>query len=283
GRSPRSRASPPGGCRPGSSACTPSWDTRSRSARGSTPSATARSSSWTSAGRRCVAAADRLSSLHSLHSYHTATRQGAHVIRVAAIDCGTNSIRLLIADHDGDRLTDIVRLMRVVRLGQGVDRTGEFAPEAVARTLEATDDYAALCRQHGVPGIRFVATSATRDARNREEFTAGVRERLGAAPEVISGTTEARLSFTGAARVIGAGAGERPGPALVVDLGGGSTELVLGDSSGVRASWSMDVGCVRITERHLAGDPPTEAQVMAARADVRAAIAQAARVVPLER
>ncbi len=202
--------------------------------------------------------------------------------RVAAIDCGTNSIRLLIADHDGDRLTDIVRLMRVVRLGQGVDRTGEFAPEALARTLEATDDYAALCREHGVQAIRFVATSATRDARNRQESIAGVRERLGVAPEVISGTTEARLSFTGAARVIGAGAGERPGPALVVDLGGGSTELVLGDSSGVRASWSMDVGCVRITERHLAGDPPTPAQISAARADVRAAIAQAARVVPLE-
>lgn len=204
--------------------------------------------------------------------------------RVAAIDCGTNSIRLLIADHDGDDLTDVVRLMRVVRLGQGVDRTGEFAPEALARTLEATADYAALCREHGVEAIRFVATSATRDARNREEFVSGVTSRLGVAPEVVSGTTEAALSFAGAARVISAGSGGgQSGPTLVVDLGGGSTELVLGDAGGVIASWSMDVGCVRITERHLAGDPPTPAQVTAARADVRAAIAQAATAVPLAR
>ncbi|QGH68667.1 exopolyphosphatase [Pseudactinotalea sp. HY158] len=203
--------------------------------------------------------------------------------RVAAIDCGTNSIRLLIADHDGGRLRDVVRLMRVVRLGQGVDRTGEFAPEALARTLEATADYARLCREHGVEAIRFVATSATRDARNRAEFIGGVTDRLGVAPEVISGTTEAELSFTGAARVIGPGTGSQPGPALVVDLGGGSTELVLGDAGGVLASWSMDVGCVRITERHLAGDPPTSGQVAAARADVRAAIAQAATAVPLDR
>ncbi|WP_420112114.1 exopolyphosphatase [Pseudactinotalea sp.] len=209
--------------------------------------------------------------------------------RVAGIDCGTNSIRLLIADVErspdgGASLVDVTRLMEVVRLGQGVDRTGEFAPEALARTLDATERYAALCREHGVEAVRFVATSATRDARNRDTFIGGVQERLGVEPEVISGTEEASLSFAGAVRVLGA---DDAGPALVVDIGGGSTELVLGDAAAVApvpdAAISLDVGCVRMTERHLASDPPTVAEVEAARADIRAALDQAAHTVPLER
>ncbi|WP_084105966.1 Ppx/GppA phosphatase family protein [Demequina sp. NBRC 110056] len=199
--------------------------------------------------------------------------------RVAAIDCGTNSIRLLIADVDlaSGTLTDVVRVMTVVRLGQGVDRTGQFAPEALERTLAATDDYAAQCREHGVEAIRFVATSATRDASNRDEFIEGVRARLGVAPEVISGTEEAELSFRGALSALDA---SRPGPYLVVDLGGGSTELVLGQTS-PEAAHSMDVGCVRMTERHLESDPPTVEQIELARADVRAALDRAATEVPL--
>ncbi|WP_084039329.1 Ppx/GppA phosphatase family protein [Demequina sp. NBRC 110053] len=199
--------------------------------------------------------------------------------RVAAIDCGTNSIRLLIADVDlaSGTLTDVVRRMLVVRLGQGVDRTGRFAPEALERTLAATDEYAAQCREHGVEAIRFVATSATRDASNRVDFIEGVRARLGVAPEVISGTEEAELSFRGALSALDA---SRPGPYLVVDLGGGSTELVLGQST-PDAAHSMDVGCVRMTERHLEADPPTQEQVEAARADVRAALDAASREVPL--
>ena len=200
--------------------------------------------------------------------------------RVAAVDCGTNSIRLLIADvaTDGSGLTDVVRQMTVVRLGQGVDRTGEFAPEALERTFAATDEYAAQCREHGVEAIRFVATSATRDARNRQVFIDGVRERLGVEPEVISGTEEARLSFRGALSALDAA---RPGPYLVVDLGGGSTELVLGVDQ-PDAAHSMDVGCVRMTERHLATDPPTTQEVDAARADVHAALDAAAAEVPLD-
>ncbi|GAB2606533.1 Ppx/GppA phosphatase family protein [Pseudactinotalea suaedae] len=208
---------------------------------------------------------------------------------MAGIDCGTNSIRLLIADVErrpdgGADLTDVTRLMEVVRLGQGVDRTGELAPEALLRTLDATERYAALCREHGVEAVRFVATSATRDARNRDVFIDGVTERLGVPPEVISGTEEAALSFAGAVRVLAA---DDPGPALVVDIGGGSTELVLGEPGGPaptpEASISLDVGCVRMTERHLASDPPTAAEVEAARADIREALERAAAIVPLDR
>lgn len=199
--------------------------------------------------------------------------------RVAAIDCGTNSIRLLIADSRPDGgIDDVLRQMRVVRLGQGVDQTGEFSPEALARTLEMTQWYGQLCREHEVEAIRFVATSATRDARNRGEFITGVSARLGVEPEVITGDMEAELSFTGAARIIGA---DQPRPVLVVDLGGGSTELVLG-SGQVQASTSMQVGCVRMTERHLASDPPTAEQIAAARDDIRAAIAEAATTVALD-
>lgn len=211
--------------------------------------------------------------------------------RVAAIDCGTNSIRLLVADAttgpDGAaELSDVVRLMEVVRLGQGVDRTGELAPEALERTLAATDTYAALCEEHGVEAVRFVATSATRDARNRDVFVDGVRERLGVEPEVISGTEEAALSFAGAVRALA----PEDGPALVVDIGGGSTELVLGDvgptAGPPTASTSLDMGCVRMTERHLVRDgavtdPPTAGQVAAMRADIESALDLAEKTVPL--
>ncbi|HWS59040.1 MAG TPA: Ppx/GppA phosphatase family protein [Actinotalea sp.] len=201
--------------------------------------------------------------------------------RVAAIDCGTNSIRLLVADVDvaAGTLTDVVRTMEVVRLGQGVDRTGRIAPEALERTLEATRRYARTCAELGVERIRFVATSASRDAENRQEFVDGVRESIGVEPEVVDGEEEARLSFRGAT---GALAGTHPGPFLVVDLGGGSTELVLGTTTPV-AAYSMDVGCVRMTERHLHDDPPTREQVAAASADVAAALEEAGRVVPFGR
>ncbi len=205
--------------------------------------------------------------------------------RVAAIDCGTNSIRLLIADVERVEgkptpvLTDIVREMRVVRLGQGVDATGEFATEALERTLAATADYAALIRHHQATAIRFVATSATRDARNRDIFIDGVRELLGVEPEVISGDEEAALSFAGASSVLPIADGDR---VLVVDLGGGSTEFVLGTAAGVSAALSTDVGCVRMTERHLRSDPPTAEEVAAAEKDVDEAIDSARRVVPLE-
>jgi exopolyphosphatase/guanosine-5'-triphosphate,3'-diphosphate pyrophosphatase len=204
--------------------------------------------------------------------------------RVAAVDCGTNSIRLLIADvagQDGNiRLNDVVREMRVVRLGQGVDATGELAPEALERTFAAAGDYASLIRGHGARKIRFVATSATRDARNREDFVDGIREVLGVEPEVISGDEEAALSFAGASSVLPSRGEE---PVLVVDLGGGSTEFVLGNASGVIAAKSVDIGCVRMTERHLLNDPPTAEQIAAAEADVDAAISEAGLTVPLER
>lgn len=205
--------------------------------------------------------------------------------RVAAIDCGTNSIRLLIADVDpgGTSLAEVTRVMTVVRLGQGVDKTGEFAADALERTFAAADEYGAACRAAGVEVMRFVATSATRDARNRQVFIDGIRERLGVEPEVISGEEEARLSFAGAVSVVSPEPVlHLPAPYLVVDLGGGSTELVMGVERPEYA-WSMDVGCVRMTERHLRADPPTRAQIAAAEADVRAALDAAAQVVPLGR
>lgn len=204
--------------------------------------------------------------------------------RVAAVDCGTNSIRLLIADVDGagavPRLTDVVRQMRVVRLGQGVDATGELAREALDRTFAAAADYAALIREHGAERVRFVATSATRDASNRQVFVDGIRDLLGVEPEVISGDEEAALSFAGASSVLPSRGQD---PVLVVDLGGGSTEFVLGNADGVIAARSVDVGCVRMTERHLRLDPPSPEQIAAAEADVDAAITEAAHTVPLER
>ena len=205
--------------------------------------------------------------------------------RVAAIDCGTNSIRLLVADisdidtDDGTGgLTDVSRRMEIVRLGEGVDRTGRFAPAALTRTFAACAGYAKVIEASGAERVRFVATSASRDVDNRDEFAAGVRSALGVDPEVVTGDEEAALSFAGATREL-LGAGYRT-PFLVVDIGGGSTELVLGDAT-VRAARSVDVGCVRMTERHLHDDPPTPDQVAAARADIEAAIASVALTVPV--
>ncbi len=198
--------------------------------------------------------------------------------RVAAIDCGTNSIRLLVADVGPDgTLKEVHRRMEVVRLGQGVDRTGELAPEALERTLAASRAYARVIDELGATRVRFVATSATRDARNREVFRVGVLDAVGVEPEVVSGAEEALLSFTGATSGT---ATDHPAPYLVVDLGGGSTELVLGTTT-PDAALSLDVGSVRLTERHLRTDPPTDAEIAAARVDVRAALDEAAAVVPL--
>ncbi|HEY6480619.1 MAG TPA: Ppx/GppA phosphatase family protein [Streptosporangiaceae bacterium] len=263
--------------------------------------------------------------------------------RVAAIDCGTNSIRLLIADVSPDRgaLNDVTRRMEIVRLGQGVDATGRLAPDALARTLAVLERYAGAIADAGATAVRMVATSATRDASNAAEFTAGVVAILGIEPEVISGAQEARLSFTGAtAELAGAdseaGAGSEAGsgsvtggaaagmepPYLVVDIGGGSTEFVVGTGPGIAVSAgvgaaigagsagaagsageagagagdeagglppaggagqlraiSTDIGCVRLTERHLRADPPTAGQIAAATADIDAAIATAAAAV----
>jgi exopolyphosphatase/guanosine-5'-triphosphate,3'-diphosphate pyrophosphatase len=188
--------------------------------------------------------------------------------RVAAVDCGTNSIRLLVAEPDGaGGLRDVDRRMLIVRLGQGVDATGRFAPEALDRTFAACEEYAAVVRDLGVGRVRFCATSAARDAANGDVFAAGVHERLGVWPEVISGDDEAALSYDGATRDVDPAA--FPPPYLVLDIGGGSTELVLGDGHGhVRAAQSLDIGSVRLTERHLPGDPPTTEQVERATADI---------------
>ncbi|MEE1799111.1 MULTISPECIES: Ppx/GppA phosphatase family protein [unclassified Streptomyces] len=203
--------------------------------------------------------------------------------RVAAVDCGTNSIRLLVADvhPETGELVDLDRRMTVVRLGQGVDRTGRLAPEALERTFAACREYAAVIAEHGAERIRFVATSASRDAENRDDFVRGVLDILGVEPEVITGDQEAAFSFTGATK-------ELPGQDsfLVVDIGGGSTEFVVGDDR-VRAARSVDIGCVRLTERHLVRDggavldPPTPAAIAAIRADIEAALDLAERTVPL--
>ena len=203
---------------------------------------------------------------------------------VAAIDCGTNSIRLLIAERVDGRLRDLHREMRIVRLGEGVDATGRFSAEALARTEAALADYAVLLREHSVRKLRMVATSATRDAANRDEFFAMTATILGAVvpgsiAEVITGSEEAELSFNGAVGELDSAAA----PFVVVDLGGGSTEVVLGDSAGVQASFSADIGCVRMTERCLHSDPPTAAEVAAARTVVRERLAEALRVVPVEK
>ena len=192
--------------------------------------------------------------------------------RVAAIDCGTNSLRLLVADVNpaAGTLTDVDRRMEIVRLGQGVDATGRLAPAALARTLQALRSYAAIVAAAGASAVRMVATSATRDAANAADFVAGVRGVLGVGPEVLSGDEEARLSFTGATTELAGG--EAAPPYLVADIGGGSTEFVLGDARAVTAAVSVDIGCVRMTERHLHGDPPTQAEVAAARADIGAAL-----------
>ncbi len=191
-------------------------------------------------------------------------------MRLAAIDCGTNSLRLLIADIDGNNFREVHRDMRVVRLGQGVDKNKAFAPEAIERTLAVTAEYAAILRSKGVEKIRFCATSATRDATNRDLFIDGVRDILGITPEVIPGSEEAALSFLGATKELG----QELSPFLVVDIGGGSTEFVLG-STDVTSARSVNIGCVRMSERHLTAQPPNAEQVAEAIVDIDAAILDA--------
>lgn len=201
-------------------------------------------------------------------------------MRVAAIDCGTNSIRLLIADVVDSTVTDIVRTMIIVRLGEGVDKTREFSPEALKRTFAAVDEYAELIQSHQPEVIRFVATSASRDVSNRDEFFSGVKARLGIEPSVISGNEEARLSFLGATSGLANSSDAPKPPYLVVDIGGGSTEFVVGTSE-PSASISMDIGCVRMTERHLQSDPPTAQQITEATKDIDSAIDTASEQVDL--
>ncbi len=211
---------------------------------------------------------------------------GEDRVRVGAIDCGTNSIRLLVADvgPSVSALSDVLRRMEIVRLGQGVDRTGVISDESMKRTLDMSRTYAAQCRELGASRVRFVATSASRDARNAETFIEGVRstfhEQWGSdvVPEVVSGDEEATLSFNGATG--GLSAHGVQGPYLVVDIGGGSTEFVRGTSR-VEAARSVDIGCVRLTERHLHSDPPTPEEIEAATADVDRAIDEATASVPL--
>jgi exopolyphosphatase / guanosine-5'-triphosphate,3'-diphosphate pyrophosphatase len=201
------------------------------------------------------------------------------VRRVAAVDCGTDSLRLLVADLPArGPLVAVTRELRVVRLGEGVDRTGELSEGALQRAGAVLAEYGRLVREHGAEAVRVVATSATRDARNRGAFTALVHEHLGVEPEVLPGEQEAALTFAGAVRDLD----PADGPFLVVDIGGGSTEVVLGTSA-VEAALSVDVGCVRLTERHLRDDPPTAAQVAAARADIDAALHRVRDAVPVER
>jgi len=197
--------------------------------------------------------------------------------RVAAIDCGTNSIRLLISDIDTstNTATDVCREMRIVRLGEGVDKTNAFSPRALERTFKAIDEYEEILLKHKVENLRFVATSATRDAQNKAMFIKGVIDRLRIVPEVIAGTEEAALSFDGATRSLRQ---KHKAPFLIIDLGGGSTELVMGDQEPTGA-YSMDVGCVRMTERHTPGGNPTKAQEEAIRTDVRNALKEAAKKV----
>jgi exopolyphosphatase/guanosine-5'-triphosphate,3'-diphosphate pyrophosphatase len=201
----------------------------------------------------------------------------AEPVRVAAIDCGTNSIRLLIADLADGVLTEVDRRTLIVRLGQGVDATGAFAPEALERTFKVCDQYADAVLAAGAERLRFVATSAARDVSNRDEFFAGVQARFGVEPDIIAGAEEAELSFRGATS--GLAELDVPGPYLVADIGGGSTELVLGDANGVLSAESLDMGSVRMTERHLLSDPALAAEMAAATNDVDALLA--ATSVPL--
>jgi exopolyphosphatase/guanosine-5'-triphosphate,3'-diphosphate pyrophosphatase len=209
------------------------------------------------------------------------------VTRVAAIDCGTNSIRLLVADvPPAGGATDLVRRMEVVRLGQGVDATGRLAAEAIERTRAVLAEYAATARDLGAEDVRMVATSATRDAANRDEFEQMVLATLGRLPDVVPGSEEAELSFLGATASLESAAAAHGSPAprspfLVVDIGGGSTEFVLGDAAGLRAARSVDIGCVRLTERRLHGDPPSADEVGATVADIRSALALVTEEVPV--
>ena len=201
-------------------------------------------------------------------------------LRVAAIDCGTNSIRLLVADIENEKLTDVIRTMVIVRLGEGVDKTGEFSQAALARTFSALDEFAELIAEHKPERVRFVATSASRDVSNREVFVSGINARLGIEPDIISGDEEAELSFLGATADLVNFDSAPVSPYLVVDIGGGSTEFVLGTTKPT-AAISTNVGCVRMTERHLVSDPPTAEQIAGATSDIDAAIDQAYSAVPI--
>ena len=196
--------------------------------------------------------------------------------RVAAIDCGTNSIRLLIADISGGKFKEVLRDMEIVRLGQGVDENKSFHPDAINRTLAAVEKFKNQLAGKGVEKIRFCATSATRDAANRDLFIDGVRQILGVEVEVIPGEEEARLSFNGATKELL----QSDAPFLVVDIGGGSTEFVYGNKE-VEFAKSVDIGCVRMSERHLKSQPVEMSQVAQAIIDIDKAIAQAAAVVQI--
>jgi len=193
---------------------------------------------------------------------------------VAAIDAGTNSVRLLIAQETENGIEELHRDMRIVRLGEGVDETGEFAPAALERTFAAVHDYAREITRHGAHPTRFIATSASRDVSNRDAFVAGIRQRLHVTPEVVSGEAEAKLTFSGAASALDTSRWDGPVRVAVVDVGGGSTEIVIGTvdpadgNVAIDAQTSMDVGCVRFHERHLKSDPPTQAEIDTARADL---------------
>jgi exopolyphosphatase / guanosine-5'-triphosphate,3'-diphosphate pyrophosphatase len=200
--------------------------------------------------------------------------------RVAAIDCGTNALRMLVADVDrrAGWLADVDRRMEIVRLGQGVDATGRLAPDALSRTLRALEGYARIIEATSAGAVRMVATSAARDAANAGDFVRGVSDVLGLEPEVLSGQEEAYLSFAGATAEL---SGPPDSRFLVVDIGGGSTEFVLGSGNGAGiTAVSVDIGCVRMTERHLPGDPPGTAEIAAAAADIDAALDEVAAAMP---
>ena len=194
----------------------------------------------------------------------------------AAIDCGTNAIRLLIAAVDSNKVSDRLREMRTVRLGEGVDATGEFSNMALERTFAACREYAELLMQYEIKELRFVATSASRDVSNRDVFITGVKEILGVEPEVISGDQEAELSYRGALSGL-----DVKGSVLVADIGGGSTEFVTTLADRSLVSESVNIGCVRMTERYLQSDPPTQQEVEAATRDIRNQIELIARTVPI--
>lgn len=207
-------------------------------------------------------------------------------VRVAGIDCGTNSIRLMIADVSENGMTVLVpKVMRVARLGEGVDRTRRFSDAALERTYGYCREFARTIDRYDVDSVRFVATSATRDASNKQEFEDGVEAILHTRPEVIPGTQEAQLSFLGATSVLSEAEIEERGPVLVVDLGGGSTELVLGGTGSasrqVSAEISLNIGCVRMAERHLPSDPPTADEIASAARDVDEHVRRALETVPL--
>ena len=199
-------------------------------------------------------------------------------MRVAAIDCGTNSIRLLIADVDDGKLVELDRRMVIVRLGEGVDATGTFSEAALARTFAACDEFAAVMSSYALDRVRFVATSASRDVSNRQEFFDGVQARLGVLPDVISGNEEAHLSFLGATSGLPEGVDS---PYLVIDIGGGSTEFVLGGQKPQQAI-SVNIGCVRMTERHFENSDPATTAIDNATVDIDAAISLANESVALQ-